>query len=77
MASKPTNGPRHKQPSVVRVLCLQTVLVDIHAFTTITRPSLRWTFSSISFAQNDGVDAQQQQQQLSVEDELFLERFKR
>ena len=62
---------------VVRVLCLQTVLVTIHAFTTITSPSLRWAFSSISFAQNDGADAQQQQQQLSVEDELFLERFKR
>eukprot|EP00985_Skeletonema_marinoi_P021881 scaffold13665_cov73-Skeletonema_marinoi.AAC.3 len=58
---------------VVRVLCLQTVVVTIHAFTTITSPSLRRAFSSISFAQNDGADAQQQQQQLSVEDELFLE----
>eukprot|EP00984_Skeletonema_dohrnii_P030139 scaffold21353_cov79-Skeletonema_dohrnii-CCMP3373.AAC.2 len=77
-AAHRTQHPAHKTMSiggVVRVLCLQTVLVTIHAFTTITSPSLRWAFSSISFAQNDGADAQQQQ--LSVEDELFLERFKR
>eukprot|EP00986_Skeletonema_menzelii_P008239 scaffold3426_cov205-Skeletonema_menzelii.AAC.1 len=70
------------------VLCAQMVLVTVHAF-TITVPSSRslllpsrwekasprWTLS-MGFAQNNHADAQPQQQ-LSEEDQLFLERFKR
>ena len=63
---------------LVRILCLQTlVLGTSNAFITTIIPSssLRWELY-IGFAQNNAADAQKQQQ-LSVEDELFLERFKR
>lgn len=63
---------------LVRILCLQTIVLGTsNAFITTIIPSssLRWELY-IGFAQNNAADAQKQQQ-LSVEDELFLERFKR
>jgi hypothetical protein len=62
---------------VVRILCVQTlVLGTINAFTFNTNLSLRRALST-EFAQNNAADNSQQQQQLSAEDSLFLERFKR
>lgn len=61
---------------VARVLCcVQIALATVLAF-TITSPSSppRWSVS-VEFAQGNHADAQQQT--LSVEDQLFLERFKR
>lgn len=61
------------------LLCAQIVLVTIHAFTTTSLSPQRAFSQGFALNNNDAADEQQQQQQqtISVEDQLFLERFKR